>query len=44
MLNQYFCQLHLKAGGDKIVKCFEDNLSDEFTAEYDRKQAIIKYN
>ena len=34
MFNQYIWQLYLNAGGNKIVKCFEDNLSNEFTAEY----------
>ena len=34
VFNQYIWQLYLNAGGNKIVKCFEDNLSNEFTAEY----------
>ena len=34
MFNQYMWQLYLKAGGNETVKCFEENLSNEFTEDY----------
>lgn len=34
MFNRYIWQLYLKAGGKQVVKKFEDNLSQNFSADY----------